>query len=84
MATVIFWLSLSEINVHLMQQSAPWEAGIWGWTVWVCDWGSQLHPLDVDTFSLLPGGLPCKYCEMDFSALWLLSDHRLTGGEAGP
>lgn len=43
LAAVIFWLSLSEMTVPLMQESAPGEAGSLSWTVWVWVWGSQLR-----------------------------------------
>ena len=37
LAAIIFWLCL-ELPCTSPQQSATWEVGMWGWTVWVCAW----------------------------------------------
>lgn len=60
-----------------MWQSATGQVGILGWTVWVCDWGNQLPPLDVDTLSLITGGMQANNGEVDFFASGVLSNHRL-------
>lgn len=41
------------------------------------DWGNQLPPLDVDTLSLITGGIQANNGEVDFFASGVLSNHRL-------
>ena len=81
LAAIIFWLCL-ELPCTSPQQSATWEVGMWGWTVWVCAWEVSC-PLGCGPIPGVHWRHLLLVWGVEFFALCILSDHRLTHEEAG-
>lgn len=80
LAAIIFWLCL-ELPCTSPQQSATWEVGMWGWTVWVCAWEVSC-PLGCGPIPGVHWRHLLLVWGVEFFALCILSDHRLTHEEA--